>query len=57
MVSSGDPVALANALRQMIEMKDGERQAFGKRARKRIEENFSIDQVVKKYIELYTSLV
>ncbi|KKQ66371.1 MAG: hypothetical protein US86_C0006G0051 [Candidatus Daviesbacteria bacterium GW2011_GWA2_38_24] len=56
-VSSGDPVALANALRQMIEMKDGERQAFGKRARKRIEENFSIDQVVKKYIELYTSLV
>ncbi|OGI67963.1 hypothetical protein A2738_03905 [Candidatus Nomurabacteria bacterium RIFCSPHIGHO2_01_FULL_42_15] len=56
MVPPSDQVALANAFRQMIEMKDIERKALGERARKRIEENFSIDLVVKKYIELYTSL-
>ncbi len=55
-VPSGDYVALANALRKMIEMKDRERQTLGEKARKRIEENFSIDQIVKKYLELYTSL-
>lgn len=56
-VPPGDRVALAGALRRMIEIKEGERVALGQRARKRIEENFSIDRVVKKYIELYTSLV
>jgi len=52
----GDRVALANSLRQMIEMKDDKRKALGQRARRRIEENFSIGLVVKKYTELYTSL-
>jgi len=56
-VSPGDHVALANSLRQMIEMRDDKRKALGIRARKRIEENFSVDLVVKKYMELYTSLV
>ena len=56
-VSPGDQVALANALRRMIETKSEERKTLGKRARERVEENFSIDLVVKKYTELYTGLV
>ena len=46
-------VALCEAWLTLIEMGSAERQILGEKARKRIEEHFSIEMIVKKYEQLY----
>jgi glycosyltransferase involved in cell wall biosynthesis len=45
--------ALCEAWLKLIEMGSAERQILGEKARKRIEDHFSIQKVVKKYEQLY----
>ncbi len=49
--------ALCEAWLKMIEMGSAERRILGERARKRIEDRFSIQKVVKKYEQLYEEQV
>ena len=50
-------VALCEAWLKMIEMGSAERRILGERARKRIEDRFSIQKVAKKYEQLYEEQV
>ncbi len=50
-----DPTALANALRELVDIGAAARRALGKRARQRIVENFSLESVVRQYEDLYTT--
>lgn len=52
-----DPVALANALKKMIELGHEGRMALGKKARQRIHENYELSSVVKKYEDLYREVL
>ncbi len=52
-----DPVALANGWRKLIELGYEKRLALGMMARQRIIENFSLDDVVKKYEMLYKEVL
>ena len=56
-VSSRDPAALANAWLKLIELGQDKRLALGMMARQRIIENFSLDDVVKKYEMLYKEVL
>jgi glycosyltransferase involved in cell wall biosynthesis len=49
--------ALAAALGRMISLTAGERQEIGRRARDRIAAHFSLDAIVRRYEDLYRSLV
>ena len=51
-----NPHALARALRDLLDMGEANRQAFGLRARERVINNFSLDAVVRQYEELYLSV-
>lgn len=51
------PTALADALRELLDMDAADRRALGERARQRIEENFSLELVVRQYEELYESVL
>lgn len=48
--------ALAEAILRIIELSPAERAQLGKKARQRIQENFSLEQMVRAYSDLYTSL-
>ena len=52
-----NPEALVEGLRKLIEMGPSQRQLLGRAARKRIEENFSLSMMVKRYIEMYEEIV
>ena len=51
-----DPTALANALRELVNMGAVARRALGERARQRVVENFSLEAVVRQYEDLYESV-
>jgi glycosyltransferase involved in cell wall biosynthesis len=56
-VPSKDPQALAGGWERLLEMGAGERHGLGERARQRIEQNFSIEQIVRRYEELYEQVL
>jgi len=56
-VPAEDSVALANGLREMIEMTEAERLALGKRTRERIESEFTLERTLERFEELYTRLL
>ncbi len=49
--------ALCEAWLKLIELGSAERRILGEKARKRIEDHFSIQKVVKKYEQLYEEQV
>jgi len=55
-VARRNPKALAAACVELIEMGAAERQALGQKARKRIEERFSLANMVRAYESVYESL-
>jgi len=52
-----DPVALAEAWGSALRMGRGARTELGERARVRIVANFSIDEAVRQYEELYREVI
>lgn len=52
-----DSVALANAMQAILAMPPESRRALGIQARARIEENFGLEPVVRRYEELYDDLL
>ena len=52
-----DSEVLVEGLRKLIEMEPSQRQLLGRAARKRIEENFSLSTMVKRYVEMYEEIV
>jgi glycosyltransferase involved in cell wall biosynthesis len=55
-VPPGDPSTLARAWAELLALPDGQRQALGAAARERIATHFSLEQVVRKYEDLYEEL-
>ncbi|MCD6419932.1 MAG: glycosyltransferase [Synergistetes bacterium] len=51
-----DASSLAEAIESLLDMSKEDRKQLGFRARKRIMENFSISEVVKRYEEIYRTL-
>lgn len=51
-----NPIALANAWRDLIEMGTESRQLLGEKARQRVIENFSLDAIVRQYEMLYRQI-
>ena len=49
--------ALCEAWLKLIELGSEKRRALGEKARKRIEDHFSIQMIVKKYAQLYEEQV
>ncbi len=56
-VPPGDDLALARAILGFLSMPEQERMAIGLRARQRIIDNYSLDNVVRRYETLYESLL
>ncbi len=56
-VSINDPAALANTLETVLALTTAEREAVGKRARAYGQENFSIEQMCSKTLDVYKSLL
>jgi len=52
-----DPQALADAWQNLVEAGADERRRRGQAARRRIEENFSLDSIVRRYQDLYRSVL
>jgi glycosyltransferase involved in cell wall biosynthesis len=57
MVPPRDPVALSEAWGAALRMGRKARMELGERARARIVTNFSLDEVVRQYEELYTEII
>lgn len=55
-VSPRDSAALAGALKRLVDAGASQRQALGLRARRRIEVEFSLDAVVRRYEEVYAQV-
>ena len=55
-VPPGNPAALAQSLKGLIELGEGRRRALGEMARQRIIDNFSLDTIVNRYEQLYEDL-
>ncbi|BAV76521.1 glycosyltransferase, group 1 family [Pseudomonas chlororaphis subsp. aurantiaca] len=53
LVCPGDSDELAAALRKGLDMDSVSAAAMGKRARQRVIDNYSLDTIVKKWVELY----
>jgi len=51
-----DPAALATAIGDLLALSPDARRALGLAARRRVVENFSIADVVRRYEDLYTEL-
>ena len=49
----GDPERLADALVEVLRLPEGERRALGARARRRVEEMFSIERAAERYREIF----
>ncbi|HEY6351167.1 MAG TPA: glycosyltransferase [Candidatus Angelobacter sp.] len=56
-VAPRSPEALAEAIDRLIEIGQDQRQKLGERARRRIESEFSLSAVVRRYEDLYRTLV
>ena len=56
-VSTGDPYALANAIKKMIVMGSEKRAKLGSMARARIKEHYSLDRILNKYEAIYQKLI
>ena len=56
LVPKADPSALVHKLEEFLEIAPQARVALGERARQRIEQQFSLDAVVLRYGELFSSL-
>ena len=56
LIEPGDSMKLSAALLELLK-NDGLAKKLGKEARKTVKENYSIDHVVDKYVELYSRLV
>lgn len=54
-VEPGDPVALAAALAEMLQMDPGERLDLGRRCRDRIRDHYSLGKIAEIYEGLYSS--
>jgi glycosyltransferase involved in cell wall biosynthesis len=55
-VAPGDSQALAENILRMLDLSDSDRINLGAKARRRIEENFSLDKMVGAYTDLYEQL-
>lgn len=53
LVPPGDPRALADALEKVLSLPAGKKAALGRAGRKRVEENFTLEQMVAAYEQLY----
>ncbi len=51
------PEALAEAIIKMIKIGEEKRRELGRKARKRIEENYSIEKIVNNYKQLYKKII
>lgn len=56
-VQSGDMVGLADAMEKLLMLPSVKRADLGARARRRVEENFELGQVVKRYERFYLDLL
>lgn len=56
-VASGDMAGLAAALEALLALPPSARSALGDRARARVEENFEIDQIVRRYEGFYERML
>lgn len=56
-VPAGDPTALAGAIRSALELPADERRARGADARRRIEQQYEITSVVRRYEDLYREVL
>jgi glycosyltransferase involved in cell wall biosynthesis len=56
-VAPNDPLALAGAVVELLELPAGRRLELGQAARLRMQQSFEIQAVVKRYEQLYTSLL
>lgn len=56
-VATSDPITLYRALGEMLDLDDGNRLSFGRKARIRIESHFSLAATVDKYTNLYESIL
>lgn len=52
-VTVGDPQALANAMRAMMDLSPSERRELGMRARQRVAKHFGLDSMLERYADLY----
>ena len=52
-----NPEALAKAIIKMIEIGEEKRRELGRKARKRIEEDYSIEKIVNNYEQLYKKII
>jgi glycosyltransferase involved in cell wall biosynthesis len=52
-----DPVAMASAWKELLDMGFEERKVLGAKARKRVITNFSIDKIASQYESLYSNLL
>ncbi|MEM7300983.1 MAG: glycosyltransferase family 4 protein [Pseudomonadota bacterium] len=55
-VPHGDPQQLANAMQQALSLSTLERESMGARARRHVERNFSLEQMVEKTLQIYEEL-
>ncbi len=56
-VPAGDPLALAEAALDLLRLPKEERAALGAAARKRVEQEYNLDGIVRQYAQLYRSLI
>jgi glycosyltransferase involved in cell wall biosynthesis len=56
-VPAGDAVALAEAVGQALTLRPSTRDALAQRARNHVEQNFSLQQMVEKTLDVYVALV
>lgn len=55
-VAPSDPKALGNAILEMLKLSKEQRSVIGNNGRRRIEENYSLAMVVKRYEQLYEEI-
>jgi glycosyltransferase involved in cell wall biosynthesis len=56
-IPAGKPESLARAILQVLELPETERIQLGKKARRRIAENFSLEKMTRAYSDLYERLM
>lgn len=55
-VSPSDPIALSDALAELLSLPRGELRALGRRARTRIADEFTVEAMARRYTDLYEEL-
>lgn len=56
-VPPGDPEALSQAWDDLLSLDRSDREDLGRRARRRIRENYSLDKMARRYAELYQEVL